>query len=489
MLKLLRKKKITKRIYYGLAIIIIPAFVIWGSASAIRGREDKESLAGVIFGEKITREEFYEANRAWMVQLKLEYGEKANEIAAALFDPIDAAWERIILLREAKKRKIRVPDQYIVSAITSQGAFARDGRFDPRSYKIFLQYSIMEPPRVFEEQLRDNIAINILFNQVTGNVSLTEPELAEKYAQQNDQTRVKYVAFLNSQYNSEVTATDEEVESAYARDKEKFRIPEQRNASYLTIEVKEDASDEDKKKIAEKIKGVLEAAARDGLEKAAADAELELQKTGLISLEDPIPSLGWMPQLSNLLFNLPVNEVSRIVEIKNGLYIFEVKERQESVIPELKDIKDKVRVSVLEEKGREIAQKAAEGFLEKVKDKPEEFEKATAEAGLDVKESPLFSRESYIPELGMAQPLKEAAFDLAKDAVAQQPVALKQGFFVIKSMERAPFDEEKFKKEKDGFAQALLDEKRTAAFQAFAENLKKEAGLVSYIEKPKASTS
>ena len=57
MLRQLRSKKVAKKILIGLAIIIIPAFVLWGARSSSR-RGQGASFAGAIFGKKISFEKY-----------------------------------------------------------------------------------------------------------------------------------------------------------------------------------------------------------------------------------------------------------------------------------------------------------------------------------------------------------------------------------------------------------------------------------------------
>ena len=51
LLKFLRKKKNMKRIVWGLAIIIIPAFVVWGAGSSGKKRGKGPYYAGKIFNK------------------------------------------------------------------------------------------------------------------------------------------------------------------------------------------------------------------------------------------------------------------------------------------------------------------------------------------------------------------------------------------------------------------------------------------------------
>ncbi len=482
MLKLLRKKKVSKRIFYILAAIIIPAFVVWGSASVLNKNKTPD-YAGIIFGKKVSFDDFKDALYAWKTQLKLQYGEKAEEIASAFFEPTQAAWDRLILLHEVRQRKIRIKDADIVNALTDMPFLQRDGRFDPQTYDLFLRYSLGIPPRAFEEQLRQNLALAKVFQQVTAGVTITDDEIRKEYERQNVQTRVKYVFFPSQGYKDKVSIPEEEVKSYYEGSKEKFRVPPQINAQYLGLEFKEGSTEEEKAGLREKIKNALSTARNKGLTEAAKEAGLEVKETGLFGFEDPIPTFGWMRELSQLLFDLEAQTFSKPVELSRGVYLFRIKEKKDAYIPEFKDTKEKVKDTLLKERSKEIAKQKAREFLNAIKQRSLSFEKVAEAEGLAIKETPLFSSEGYIPELGMAQELKDAAFKLAKDAVADNPIELEQGFYCIKSLETAAFDEEKFKKDKDEFSKQALEQKRNKAFNDFFENLKKQAGLVSLVPK------
>ena len=480
MLKLLRRKKVAKRIFYVLAALIIPAFVIWGSASSI-DKNKTPDYAGIIFGKKVSFDDFRQALSAWNTQLKLQYGEKAREISAAFFNPTQAAWERLILLHEAKRRKLKATDAEIITALTNMPFLQKNNNFDPQAYDLFLRYSLNTQPRVFEEQLRENLSMAKLFKEVTGDIAISDEEIKKEYEQLNVQTRVKYVFFPAKGYKDKVSITEDEIQAYYERSKDKFKVPPQINVSYCGAEFKEGANEDERSKTKEKITKAHTLANGKGLAAAAKEEDLEIKETGLFGFEDPIPGLGWMPQLSSVLFDLSAEKLSKVIETPRGVYIFMIKEKKDAYIPEYTQAKDKAKDALLSERSKEIAFKNSKDLLSAIKTKAISFEKAAQESGLAVKETPLFAHEGYISELGLAQPLKDAAFKLTKDAVAENPVELEQGFYDIQSLETIPFDEEKFKKEKDDFSKQLLETKRNKAFNDFSENLKKQANLTSLV--------
>jgi parvulin-like peptidyl-prolyl isomerase len=480
MLRLLRKKKIAKKIYYGLAVIIIPAFVIWGSASVIRQKQDPHA-AGIIFGQTVSFDDYRDALRSWKIQMKIQFGEKADQLASSFFNPNQAAWDRLILLHEVRRRRIGIKDEEVVTTLTQMPFLQKNGHFDPQMYDLFSKYSIGEPARSFEEQLRENLSMAKVYDQVTERVSVSEDEIKKEYIKTNEQTRVKYVFFAPGAEKDKVTTTEDEAKAYFEKTKEKFKVPPQINATYIALELKEKSSEQEKSAASDQMKRALSLAKQRGLEKAASELKMEAKETGLFGLEDPVPTLGWMPQLAIMLFDLSSGDLSKVVELKRGYYIFRIKEKRDAYVPDYKEAKDKVKEALVLEKAKDLSRQKAEDFLAKAKAPGASFEQAAQLGNLEIKETPLFSREAYIPEIGMAQELKDIAFKLERDQVADSVMTLDQGSYVLKSLETVPFDQDKFKKEKDEFSKQLLEQKRNKIFNDFFSDLKKKANLVDYV--------
>lgn len=487
MLKFLRKKNVAKKIFYGLSVIIIPAFVIWGSANVMQ-KNKVPSYAGMIFGQRVSFDDFSNAMSAWKIQLKLQYGEKTNEIIDAFFNPIDATWDRLILLHEAKKQKIKIGDKEIVDTITKLPFLRENGQFSPQAYNLFLKYSLDVPARYFEEQLRQNIAMSKIFEQITKDISVPDEEIKQAYKNENEQTRVKYACFTPKTYKDSVTVTDEEINNFYENSKEEFRVPPQINVSYSSVDFDDKTGQPAKDAAQEKIKKVQTLAQHKPLDEIAKELNLKYQETGFFGLADPIPTLGWMPQINPVLFDLALNQTSQIIQLDRGVFLFKITGKKDAYLPDLKETREKVIDLLKDKKAREIARQKAQEFIAALAPKTTgassiiDFEKIAQDKKLEIKETPLFSREAYIPELGMAQQLKEAAFQLKKDEIAKEPVELEQGFYCIQSVETIGVDQEKFLKEKDDFKEKLISQKKNNVFSDYFNKLKKQAHLINYID-------
>ncbi|MDD5505600.1 MAG: SurA N-terminal domain-containing protein, partial [Candidatus Omnitrophica bacterium] len=165
MLRILRNKKTAKKIWIGLAIIIIPAFTLWGFGSSSRSREDNMP-AGKIFGKDVSNQEFKKALSAARTAAILQFGDNFPKVEKYL-NLESQAWERLILLREAKNRKLDIADQEVINTIQNAPYFQKKSVFDNKTYTEILRYVFAVQPRTFEEQMRQNLILAKLYNQVT----------------------------------------------------------------------------------------------------------------------------------------------------------------------------------------------------------------------------------------------------------------------------------------------------------------------------------
>ena len=190
MLKLLRNKKLAKKIWIALAIMVLPAFLLWGFGSVSKDQK-RSAYAGEIFGKKVSEIDYNNSLEAAKNLAVIRYGEKFSEVEKQL-NLRGQAWQRLILLHEAKMRKINASDREVIELIESYPFFQYKSAFDNRIYKDMLQYIFKTQPRAFEEQTRQNIIIAKLYDQVTKDVTVTDVELKLAYAKAHDQGKKDY---------------------------------------------------------------------------------------------------------------------------------------------------------------------------------------------------------------------------------------------------------------------------------------------------------
>ena len=175
MLKFLRNKKVQKRVYVGLAIAILPAFLFWGVFVSSKDSNPSASL-GLIDKQKITLQQYLASYKAVQHELALRYGRSAKDLSS-LVNLKGEAWDRLLLLHYAKKEKLRVSDAEVVEWLASQPIFFHRGEFNTNFYKLYVQDYLHISTREFEEEIRDFLTIDKIREKLASSVSFKEDKI------------------------------------------------------------------------------------------------------------------------------------------------------------------------------------------------------------------------------------------------------------------------------------------------------------------------
>lgn len=475
MLKRLRNKKTAKKIWIVLAVLIVPAFILWGSGSIMRDKESA-TFTGQIFGKKIPFSEYKEALHAARNQAIIQFGEEFSEKDINLES---LAWERILLLYEAKKRKIAVSDQEVITSMQYYPFFQRKGKFDNGIYSQMLQYVFHTQPRVFEEQIRQNLIIAKLYNEATKSVNLADEEVKEAYRKINEEVSLYYITGQYPDFAKDLDSSEGEMKEYFTKNSLKFKLPLSFNLEYISI-LKDD---KDEKSTQDKLKEITRRLNKNtDFVNLARAYNLSLKETGLFGQNDPIPGLGWSPEIMKFISKAKAGELLPLTYIDKNYYILRLKERKESYIPDFTAAKDKVKAEFLKDKSEEIAKRKIEECLAKLKEDYRnnpgsvDLDKAARQYGLKSGSTDLFKYGSYIEGIGAsdafwarAQKLKEGEFSAALYAPS--------GAYIIKLKSKVPMDEKKFSQEKEEFTKGLLFQKKHEYFSVFMKELSKKARL------------
>lgn len=458
MLKILRNKKLAKKVWIILAIIIVPAFTLWGIGGALRSQ--REGSVGKVGGRNISLLEFQDCLAAVRVQAIMQFGENYFEIKRYL-NLESQAWDRLILLGEAKKRKITANDGEVIESIEGYPFFQRKGRFDKKIYEEMLQYVFRIQPRIFEEQTRQNLILSKLYKQATDNVGISEEELKEEYGKANEEISISYIVSSLAEFAKTLNPSQQELKDYFNKNPIKFKQPLSFNLEYVAL----DSQD--------KIKQALSKLKRHGLNKPPKEAGLTVKETGYFSQADPIPGIGWSPEISGLISNLKVGEVSPPIHTDKLYYLLKLKERKEAFIPDFANIKDKVKEGFLKEKSAELAKGKIEEAHLRLKSS-NDFKRIAKETGLKSDSTGSFKFGSYIEGVGVSDNFWTAASNL-KEGSFSGIIEMPSGFYIIKIKSSLSLDAKKFESEKQDFGQKLLLQKKQESFSKFTEGLKIKA--------------
>jgi peptidyl-prolyl cis-trans isomerase D len=498
MLKILRKKGFAKKILWFVAIVIIISFGFLGTAYLLTGQQ-AVTTAGSIFGRDVTFPTFEKAYRDVRIEALIRYGEQFNQYVATR--DLDAdTWDRLILLHEANRRRIRVNDDELVNIIRQYPFFQRDGQFDNLLYQDIVKYIFKVPARTFEEIIRDSLTISKLFSQETFTAAIEEEEIKDAFVQQNEKVRVSYVLVSPEQFINEASYEETKARDYYEANKVDFTIPQSINVDYIHIPYTDD-SDPQSAEAEETTEAMAQAQLlgekvleeiRSGADfaEAAKNNGLEAKSSGFFSADKPNLGLGMSYELINNLFGLKKDEMIGPVETSNGYFIVRIADKQNAFVPDFEDAREAVKEALLKQAAMAIARQRSEEVLpalkaEYAKTLPMDFANAAKSLSLTIEQTPAFNRGQYLPKIGISRDFQESAFALSKENPISEPVETQIGYCIIHLDEYVPADDGEFALQKDRIAALLLNMKRIEIFQEFTHRLRQQAELIDNITKLK----
>jgi peptidyl-prolyl cis-trans isomerase D len=478
MLKTFRKEGIQKKVLWVLAGVIIISFVFFGTTATQMG-PDASSYAGKIFGKKISFNDFQKQYDNTRDQAIMIHGENFFKISPHL-NLEGETWDRLALLTEAKRQKIKVTDAEVVDFIQSLPMFQRENQFDNILYKDLVRFIFKRNPRDFEEGMREQLIIRKLFEQATASMTINEKEIREAYRRDNEKVQISYVLYPPADFL---------VKSYFESHTDEFMNPPSVNIEYITLGNPADAKDEDKTALKQKLYAISRKLSAGGkFESVAKENNLEIKESGLFSMEQPNIAMGWSYDTLQRLFILKVGESSDAIETPKGYQFLKVKERQEATLPDFASVKPKVTEALKTKKALTIAQQKADDDAKKIKESltatPDaDFRTLAAGLGLKVAQTPFFNRGQYLPVIGLSKEFQDAAYDLTEKDKLSNAVGMAKGYVILYRDDTQPVVEEEFQKAKDKYATDLIAEKRNQLIASFMADVRLGADIQSNIPK------
>lgn len=202
----------------------------------------------------------------------------------------------------------------------------------------------------------------------------------------------------------------------------------------------------------------------------AQKAGLKVNETPLFQYNQTIPDFGSNDAFQNLAFELKQNEVGQPITVPKGTAIIQVIKIIPTHIPKLKDVQAMVEEDYRAKESKVLAHQKALAFAAQVK--KGDFEKIARAGGYDVQESGDFTLQGSVPNLGPGASLPEA-FTLAPGQ-SSNVLSVEGNDVVIQVVSHTPPDESKFASQEEHIREQLLSQKRSLAFELYAQNLKRQ---------------
>ncbi len=169
---------------------VILAFALWGGFSVGTQFKQDGRYAGQVFGKKISFQEYDRFYRATQI---FAAPESDKDVDPEMLR--QSAWQAVIFSREAKQRQIEVSDSEVREQVLN---LLNQQKVDPQNYEDWVQRSLRQPPKQFEEQIREVLRIQKLFAQFTpaeDSLKITPEEAEKVFLDEKNQVSSEFVRF------------------------------------------------------------------------------------------------------------------------------------------------------------------------------------------------------------------------------------------------------------------------------------------------------
>jgi len=222
-----------------LLVIIVPSFVLVGLES-YQDRGDAAAGVATVAGQKVTQQEWEEAQRRQIDQARQMMGPQFDQKMFETPEAKQAILNNLVAERainaEIAASHMTVGDAAIAKQISDiPGLRKPDGSFDMDQYKSLLAAQGLTPA-MYDQRLRRDLTVQQLVGSVQ-QTAFAPRSVAARLSDINDQEReVQELLFPVAQYLPQVKVTDAMVKAYYDKNAQLFSIPEQVKAEYVVFD-------------------------------------------------------------------------------------------------------------------------------------------------------------------------------------------------------------------------------------------------------------
>lgn len=505
-----------------LMVLVIPSFVVTGIYSYNRISHSDDNVIAKVGGEAITTEQFDQAKRVQLDNLRQQLGE--NFRANILDNPqsrqalVDNLLEQAAIRQAVAKNYVTVSEAAAVQLIKNASALQRDGKFDPDLYKQFLASQGMSDEQ-FVMKVRGELAQDTLLSSVSSSYPLPKTITQNIYNILNEQRQVQTLIFDTTPYLDKVNvSTDEvkayydshlkdymspehvkaqfvvfspddfqdikvnedEVKAYYEQNKQHWSTQEQRRASHILIDFGNDKAAALKK--AQDIMAQVKADPK----KFAQLAKEYSSDTGSASVGGDLSWFGrglMVKPFEDAVFNAKKGDIIGPVASEFGYHIIYVTDVRPAQVKPFDEVKDEIEHDYREQEALKLFNEKADEFTNLVYEQSDSLEPVAKRFGLKIETADMVTREGVRdPELRsiITDHVTEALFsaDVLKDKRNTNAIDVGSNKIVAaRVVQYYPQSELPFDEVKSGILEKLKQEK--AAEMAMKEGQAKLAQLLA----------
>ncbi len=454
MLDLMRKQHAKLKWVLVLVIVImIVSFVVayiptFGDiTSAATGSE-----VARVGSESVSAKEFQAAYRNTISRMGSQV--PAELLKAYGFDTqvLNGLISQHVMSVEARRLGLQVSDAEIQDKILAIPALIDNGQFIGHArYQALLAQNNLTVEE-FENQVRSQVLAEKMQSLISAAVAVTDKEAEDEYRKRNEKAKLDYFVIDPAKLESKVTASDQEQQAYFDKNKTQYKEPEQRQAKYAFIDnvkFQKEATATDQElqdyfnqhqedyrlmelvraqhilfKTEGKTPEEIEAIRKKALDVLAmAKKGEDFSALAKKYSEDSSASRGgdlgefprgkMVPEFEKVAFTLEPGAISDLVQSPFGFHIIKVNKRQEPRLRDFAEMKGAIRIIVLGTKGRAKAEEVARQVAGDLRTN-KNMEAVAQKYGVEVRETPKLSAASKLPGLSNSAEFIKQLFTLAK---------------------------------------------------------------------------
>ena len=487
MLKLFRQRKAAVRfLLFGIVglvgFMMVVTLVPLGQADL--SISDPQGVVARVDGEPLTQTEIQREYRRRVEQLGGDNPQFRKLILEGLIEDLiqqrAASYEaeRIGLTATPAETRIQLRQFQI---------FYPGGRFvGAQAYQQILQSQFNLTIPQFEEQVRRLVLLTKLSQWVTAGVTVSPAEIEQEYRRRQEQARIEFVAFRPENFARSLSPAEDDLRAYFERNRDRYQVAERRSVRFVAVDTAEvrrrvQISQQeieveyrrrlDSLRVPERVHArhilFLGAAAPpvgqpsenparqqaeavlEKLRRGGDFAALARQHSAHAETREKGGDLGWLQRgqtvtaLDQVLFTLAPGSPPQLVETGYGVHIVQVVEHEQARVRSLEEVRPQLEPVLRQQKVLREAHELARRVSDAVR-AGKSLDEAAREAGLTVRESPLFARSERLPAFGSSTDFQAAAFSLPAPAAGQpstrvsEPVEVPAGFAVLQVKEVSP---------------------------------------------------
>lgn len=499
------------------AIIVLGVAVFAMSFFGIEGyfNSHVETFVAKVGKREVSQQQFQDTVNRIRQQQRAQLGDHFDP---TVFDKpefkqqiVDELVGQQLLLQANEDLGMRVSDQALRDTIASMPAFQVDGKFNAEMYRAQLAGAGMTP-EMYQANVRSSLEGSLLPDAISGSAIITPADI-DRYldiklqrrdiryfvlprptpadsqvtdAQVQDyykaheadfmnpeQVSLKYIEVNGADLKADTQPTDEDLKKRYQAELSRFGMPEEREVSHILINVPKNATPAQQK-------AALEKADKIAAEATSANfAKLAQQDSDDLGSKLQGGDLGWLqkgvtnPAFDAAMFAMQKGQISKPVLSDEGYHIIYLRDVRSGQTKPFEQVRDQLLKEATTGERDRVYNETAGKMTDLTSQNPGSLEPAAQALHLEIKQTPLFSREGG---QGIAANPKVIAAAFSNDVLASgnnSPLVNldKTDSVVVRLDKHVPASAKPVAEVHDAIVQKILDQRIAEAARQKADVL------------------